>query len=91
MIKWFELTRNYYIGFWIIGLALFVLQQLPYIVMPFINMESNILMEMQDKSVLLNAIEKILGVSCIILMTFLMRGDSEWFSLKTQKEIIFLA
>ena len=33
-----------------------------------IPLSSNPLMEMQDKSLLLNAIEKILGVSCIVTM-----------------------
>jgi len=89
MVRWFAITQNQYIGFSVLGLALFVLQQLPYIIMPFIQMESNILMEMQDKSALLNAIEKILGVSCILLMMFLVRGDVKWFSLSTLHEKVF--
>ena len=89
MIKWIRLTHNQYIGFFALGLALFILQELPYIVMPFIPLSSNPLMEMQDKSLLLNATEKILGVSCIVTMIFLVRGDSKWFSLDTSKEKIF--
>lgn len=89
MIKWFKLTENYYFGLFALGIALFALQELPYIVMPFISLELNPLMEMQDKSALLNAIEKTLGVSCIIVMLFLVRYDSKWFSLSSKRERTF--
>lgn len=59
--------------------------------MPLIPLSSNPLMEMQDKSVILNTIEKLLGVSCIITMLFLVRGDVKWFSLSTKKEIILFS
>ena len=86
MVKWVKLSKNYYIGFFALGLALFVLQELPYIIMPLIPLLSNPLMEMQDKSLILNAIEKILGVSCIVVMLFLVRSDAKWFSLDTAME-----
>ena len=89
MVKWFRITQNQYFGFFAIGMALILLQLSPYAIMPFIRMESNLLIEMQDKSALLNAVEKILGVLCINVMIFLVRGDSTWFSLKTKREIIF--
>ena len=91
MAKWFRLTRNHYFGLFALGLAFFFLQELPYIVMPLINLESNPLMEMQDISAVLNAIEKILGVSCVVVMLFIVRGDDKWFSLGTQKEKIFFS
>jgi hypothetical protein len=61
MVKWFKLTQHQYIGFFALGLAFFSLQELPYIIMPFIPLESNPLMEMTDKSAVLNAAEKALG------------------------------
>lgn len=73
------------------GLALFALQELPYLVMPLIPLKSNVLMEMQDKSMLLSIMEKILGVSCILIMLFLVREDALWFSLKTKQERIFFS
>ena len=81
MVKWIKLTQSQYFGFFALGLALFLLQELPYIVMPLIPLSSNPLMEMQDKSAVLNIIEKVLGVSCILCMMFLVRGDAKWFSL----------
>jgi hypothetical protein len=89
MILWVKLSENQYFGLFILGLAFFALQQLPYIIMPFLTLESNLLMEMHDKSYILNIIEKVLGVSCIVVMIFLVRGDAIWFSLSTKKEILF--
>ena len=86
MVKWFRITKNQYFGLFALGFALFALQELPYIVMPWIPLASNPLMEMQDKSMLLNAIEKVFGVSCILVMLFLVRGDAKWFSLSPGKE-----
>ena len=91
MVKWFRVTKNQYLGFFAIGLVLFMLQELPYIIMPLIPLEANPLMEMQDKSVILNVAEKILGVSCIIVMMFLVRGDVKWFSLSTLRERVFFS
>ena len=86
MVKWIKVTHDHYIGFFALGLALFVLQELPYIIMPFLALSANPLMEMQDKSWLLNAAEKILGVSSIVAMLFFVRGDAKWFSLDTPAE-----
>lgn len=91
MVKWLHLWYNQYFGFFALGLAFFVLQQLPYIVMPLIPLESNPLMEMQDKSAILNIIEKVLGISCVIVMLFLVRGDAQWFSLTNTKEIVLFS
>ena len=89
MFKWVRLTQNQYLGFFALGLAFFALQELPYILMPFIPFESNPLMEMQDKVMLLNAAEKVLGISCIIVMLFIVRGDAKWFSIRTSREKVF--
>ena len=89
MVKWLQITKNQYFGLFAFGFALFALQEMPYIVMPWIPLASNPRMEMQDKSVLLNAIEKALGVSCILVMFFLVSGDAKWFSLSPGKESVF--
>jgi hypothetical protein len=91
MAKWLHITKNQYAGFFALGLAFFILQELPYIVMPLIPMEANPLMEMQDKSTILNVIEKILGVSCIVFMLFIVRGDVKCFSLRTTQEKAFFS
>ena len=91
MVKWFKITQNQYLGFFALGLVLFVLQEMPYIIMLLIPLHANPLMEMQDKSAILNMIEKVLGILCIIVMLFCVRSDAKWFSLETAREIIFFA
>jgi hypothetical protein len=91
MVKRFKPAKNQYFGFFALGLLFFALQELPYIVMPFIPINSNPLMEMQDKSVLLNTVEKTLGVTCVVVMLFLVRGGAKGFSLGTRTEKFFFA
>ena len=86
MIKWIRVSHKQHIGFFALGLLLFVLQELPYILMPLIPLASNPLMEMQDRSLILNALEKVLGVSCILSMLFLVHADVKVFSLGTAVE-----
>ena len=86
MVKWIKLTQTQYFGLFALGLLFFGLQQLPYIIMPLIPTAANPLMEMQDNSAILNASEKILGVSCVLSMLFLVREDSKWFSLSGRRE-----
>jgi len=91
VVKWIKLTQEQYLGFFALGLALFVLQELPYMVMPLIPLQTNPLMEMTDKSVALNMLEKTLGISCIVAMLFLVHGDAKWFSLNSAKEIAYFS
>jgi hypothetical protein len=46
-------------------------------------------MAMTDKSAVLNALEKICGVACIVFLFFLVRSDTHWFPLSSAKEIFF--
>jgi branched-subunit amino acid transport protein AzlD len=89
MVKWLHLTHNQHLGFFALGLAFFALQQLPYIIMPLLNPDGGPIMAMTDKSAVLNAVEKVLGISCLVLLVFLVRGDAEWFSLSGTKEVMF--
>ena len=86
MVRWFKLTKHQHFGFFALGLAFFVIQELPYIIMPLIPLTSNPLMEMQDRSAVLNVIEKVCGISSIIIMLFIVRSDAKWFSLSTKQE-----
>ncbi|MDR1775232.1 MAG: hypothetical protein LBS17_02045 [Actinomycetes bacterium] len=91
MPRWFRITKTYCIGLFAVGLLLFFLQQLPYLVMPAIPMAANPLVEMVDKIAVLNLAEKVLGVSCVLLMLFLLRDDTTWFSLKMPREKLWFA
>lgn len=46
MFKWFKIVKNQYFGLWLIGLLLFAIQELPYMIMPLIPLATNPVMEM---------------------------------------------
>ena len=89
MYKWIKIFDNQYIGFWVLGFVLFLIQEIPYMVMPLFNLETNPIMNMQESSVVLNACEKILGSSCIALMTFIVCDEKKIFSISAPKELLF--
>jgi hypothetical protein len=91
MIKWVRITKTYWFGIFAVGLVLLFLQELPYIIMPLIPLESNLLLEMEDKIACLNFAEKTIGILCVLLMLFLVRADSKWFSPETRREKICFA
>ncbi len=89
MVRWVKLFGRQYLGFWVMGLVLFAIQEIPYMVMPLIELETNPIMNMQESSVVLNICEKILGSLCIAFMTFVVHKDVELFSVKEGKERFF--
>lgn len=49
MLKFFHLFKNYYFGISFIGIVAFLIQEIPYIIMPLINPASNPIMNMQNE------------------------------------------
>ena len=66
MVRWFKLFGDQYLGFWLPGLVLFLLQEVPYMVMPLFHPETNPIMQMTETSMTLDLCEKILGSLCMI-------------------------
>lgn len=89
MVRWVKLFGRQYLGFWVMGLVLFAIQEIPYMVMPLFELETNPIMNMQESSVVLNVCEKILGSLCIAIMTFVVHEDAKLFSLSKWKERFF--
>ena len=89
MLKIFKLFNHQYVGFWVLGLVLFLVQEIPYMIMPLFQLDTNPIMNMQESSVILNACEKILGSLCIMFMTFIVCDEKKWFSISTPKERLF--
>lgn len=89
MLKLYKLTSSQYFGFWWIGLLIFLIQELPYIIMPFLSLPSNPIMNMEESSLLLNIFEKILGSSCVATMILVNHQDAKLFSVVTKKEKLF--
>lgn len=89
MLRWFRLCGQQHLGFWVLGLLLFIIQELPYLVMPFFRLETNPIMTMPESSLLLERLEKLLGSLCIALMLFVVHKDAAFFSLKPGRETLF--
>ncbi len=83
MAKWIKLFDNQYLGFWILGIVLFAMQEIPYMIMPFLKLKSNPIMNMTETSVALDILEKILGSLCIILMIFIVNKETSFFDIGT--------
>ena len=89
MVKWFKIYDTQYIGFWVLGLVLFLIQEIPYIIMPLFKLETNPIMNMRESSAVLNVCEKVLGSLCIAFMTFIVSNEKTIFSLNSPGEILF--
>lgn len=91
MFKWIKLFGHQYFGFWLLGLVLFLIQEIPYMMMPLLKLKTNPIMKMQESSVLLNTCEKILGSFCIALMIFVVCDEKKFFSISNTKELVFFS
>lgn len=89
MFKWFKIVKNQYFGLWLIGLLLFLIQEIPYLLMQLIPLNINPIMEMPVNSLFLDVSEKIFGVLCVIVMILIVHKNNKLFSIKTKKEFIF--
>ena len=89
MVRWFKLFGDQYLGFWLPGLVLFLLQEVPYMVMPLFRPETNPIMQMTETSMTLDFCEKILGSLCIALMVFVVHKDAVLFSAAGGRERLF--
>ncbi len=81
MFKWFKLFGRQYVGFWVLGLVLFALQEAPYMVMPLLDLSGNPMMDMREASPVLNFFEKMLGTLCIAAMCFIVQEKATVFSI----------
>lgn len=91
MFKFFKLFGSHYLGFWLFGLLLFAVQEIPYMVMPLFKLQTNPIMNMTESSRILNMFEKILGSLCIAFMIFIVNKNSNLFLPADGKEKIFFA
>ena len=89
MVRWFKLFGNQYLGFWVLGLILFVIQEIPYMLMPFFHLEANPIMNMTETSTALDICEKFLGSLCIALMIFVIHKNALAFSVVNGREKVF--
>ena len=89
MVRWIRLSGNQFLGFWALGLVLFAIQEIPYMLMPLIHLESNPIMNMTETSATLDTFEKIFGSLCIALMIFVIHKDAVLFSVSVGREKLY--
>lgn len=91
MLKFIHLFKNYYFGISFIGIVAFVIQEIPYIIMPLIKPASNPIMNMQNEIKWIETIQGILGMLSMILLMLIVRDDVKSFSIITTKDKVFFA
>ena len=89
MVRWFKLFGYQYLGFWALGLVLFAIQEIPYMLMPLFRLKTNPIINMRETSAALDACEKILGSLCIALMIFVVHRNAPVFSVSDGREKLF--
>ena len=89
MFRAIRLFKDQYLGFWILGLLLFTVQELPYMIMPFLKLQENPIMNLKNSYTALDIAEKILGSGCVAMMVFLVQKDQVMFSVSGSREKLF--
>ena len=89
MFKFVHLFKHYFFGLSFIGIAAFVIQEIPYMIMPLIKPESNPIMNMQNEIKWIETVQGLLGILSMILLMLIVRDDVGFFSLSTSREKAF--
>ena len=90
MLKFIHLYKNYYLGISFIGIAAFVIQEIPYIVMPLIKPASNPIMNMTNEIKWIETVQGIFGLLSMILLMLIVRDDVKLIPRETTKDKTFL-
>lgn len=69
----------------------FVIQEIPFIIMPFIKPTSNPIMNIQNEIKWIETIQGILGMLSMILLMLIVRDDVKSFSITATKDKVFFA
>ena len=91
MFKWVRVVGKQYLGCWLIGVLLFAIQEIPYMIMPLLHLEPNPIMTMPTNSMVIDICQNILGVLCVVAMVLIVNKDNQLFAVKTKSEIIFFS
>ena len=90
MLKFIHLFKNYYLGISFIGIAAFVIQEIPYIVMPIFKPVSNPIMSMTNEIKWIETVQGIFGMLSMILLILIVRDDVKLIPRETTKDKTFL-
>lgn len=88
-MKLVHIFKDYYLGISFMGIIAFVIQEIPYLIMPIINPKSNPIMNMQNEIQWLDRIQGVFGVLSMVLLILIVKKEESFFHIGTGKEKIF--
>ena len=90
MLRFIHLSGNYWLGISFAGIIAFVIQEIPYIVMPLIKPDPNPIMNMLNEVKWVQTAQGISGMLSMVLLMLLVRDDVSVFPTETTRDKIFL-
>ena len=89
MLKFIHLFKNYYLGISFVGIVAFVVQEIPYIIMPLIKPASNPIMNMTNEIKWIETVQGIFGALSMIFLMVIVRDDVKLIPRETIKDKMF--
>ena len=89
MLKFIHLFKNFYLGISFVGIAAFVVQEIPYIIMPLIKPASNPIMNMTNEIKWIETVQGIFGALSMIFLMVIVRDDVKLIPRETIKDKMF--
>lgn len=88
MLRWLHLFKNYYMGLSFVGIIVFVVQEIPYMVMPLIKLQSNPIMDMHNEAAWITGLQTSVGILTMLMLMLTVKDDEYIFSLTATREKI---
>ena len=88
MLKWIHLFKNYYFGLSLMGIIIFCIQEIPYMIMPLIKPNSNPITNISNEIVWLENLQMVSGIFTMILLMLTIKGDEALFPFDTSRNVI---
>lgn len=89
MLKFIHLFKNFYLGISFVGIVAFVVQEIPYIIMPLIKPASNPIMNMTNEIKWIETVQGIFGALSMIFLMVIVRDDVKLIPRETIKDKMF--
>lgn len=68
------------------GILAFIVQEIPYMIMPLMKLQSNPIMNMKNEIAWLTVVQTAIGILTMVLLMLTVKGDELIFSLESTKE-----
>ena len=89
-MKFTHLFKHFYFGISFIGIAAFMIQEIPYIVMPLIKPASNPIMSMTSEIEWIETVQGLFGILSTVVLMLIVRDDIKPIPRETAKDKTFL-